>query len=115
MTPGQNVGQVGWGGRGSAQRIDLGFGGKRLQREPAGDSCRREDVHPAFDPAKGLIAQSVGPEDRRERRLSLTEAGVALEQALSAPQRALMAGAYRAAGAEAVAGFRKVLAGLSRR
>jgi DNA-binding MarR family transcriptional regulator len=65
--------------------------------------------------AKGLIAQSVGTEDRRERRLSLTEAGVALEQALSAPQRALMAGAYRAAGAEAVAGFRKVLAGLSRR
>ena len=65
--------------------------------------------------AKGLIAQSVGTEDRRERRLSLTEAGTALEQALSAPQRALMAGAYRAAGAEAVAGFRKVLAGLSRR
>jgi len=64
--------------------------------------------------AKGLIAQSVGTEDRRERRLSLTESGVALEQALSAPQRALMAGAYRAAGAEAVAGFRKVLAGLSR-
>ena len=65
--------------------------------------------------AKGLIAQSIGTEDRRERRLSLTDAGVALEQALSAPQRALMAGAYRAAGAEAVAGFRKVLAGLSRR
>lgn len=65
--------------------------------------------------AKGLIAQSVGTEDRRERRLSLTEAGVALEQTLSAPQRALMAGAYRAAGAEAVAGFRTVLAGLSRR
>jgi DNA-binding MarR family transcriptional regulator len=65
--------------------------------------------------AKGLISQSVGTEDRRERRLNLTEAGVALEQALSSPQRALMAGAYRAAGAEAVAGFRTVLAGLSRR
>ena len=65
--------------------------------------------------AKGLLTQSVGAEDRRERRLSLTEAGQALEQALSAPQRALMAGAYRSAGAEAVNGFRTVLTGLRRR
>ena len=65
--------------------------------------------------AKGLIAHSAGTEDRRERRLSLTEAGTQLEQALSAPQRALMANAYRNAGAEAVAGFRNVLAGLNRR
>ena len=40
---------------------------------------------------------------------------VALEFALTAPQRALMANAYRAAGAEAVAGFRNVLAGLKPR
>ena len=65
--------------------------------------------------ARGLIAQSVGNEDRRERRLTLTEAGQALEQALTAPQRALMANAYRAAGAEAVAGFRTVLGGLRKR
>jgi len=65
--------------------------------------------------ARGLLAQSVGTEDRRERRLSLTETGQALEQALSGPQRALMANAYRAAGAEAVAGFRTVLGGLGRR
>lgn len=65
--------------------------------------------------AKGLAGQSAGAEDRRERRLNLTEAGQALEQALSAPQRALMAGAYRSAGAEAVGGFRTVLAGLRRR
>jgi DNA-binding MarR family transcriptional regulator len=65
--------------------------------------------------AKGLLSQSVGAEDRRERRLILTEAGHALEQALSAPQRALIAGAYRSAGAEAVSGFRTVLAGLRRR
>jgi DNA-binding MarR family transcriptional regulator len=65
--------------------------------------------------AKGLVTQSVGTEDRRERRLALTEAGQALEQALSAPQRALMASAYRNAGAEAVAGFRTVLTGLRRR
>lgn len=64
---------------------------------------------------RGLLAQAKGTEDRRERRLSLTEAGVALELALSAPQRALMANAYRNAGAEAVAGFRNVLAGLKPR
>jgi len=65
--------------------------------------------------AKGLVSQSVGSADRRERRLKLTEAGQALEQALTAPQRTLMASAYRAAGADAVAGFRTVLAGLRRR
>jgi DNA-binding MarR family transcriptional regulator len=65
--------------------------------------------------AKGLLTQSVGTKDRRERRLTLTEAGQALEQALSAPQRTLMANAYRNAGAEAVAGFRTVLTGLRRR
>ena len=65
--------------------------------------------------AKGLMNQTVGSEDRRERRLALTEAGQALEQALTAPQRALMANAYRAAGAEAVSGFRTVLTGLRKR
>ncbi|MGH7006762.1 MAG: MarR family transcriptional regulator, partial [Alphaproteobacteria bacterium] len=62
-----------------------------------------------------LISQSVGSEDRRERRLRLSDGGAALEQSLSAPQRALMASAYRSAGAEAVAGIRNVLAGLNRR
>ena len=65
--------------------------------------------------AKGLLSQTVGSADRRERRLALTEAGQALEQALTAPQRALMANAYRAAGAEAVSGFRTVLTGLRKR
>ena len=65
--------------------------------------------------AKDLAAQTVGTDDRRERRLSLTEKGLALELALTAPQRALMARAYRAAGAEAVAGFRTVLGGLRKR
>ena len=65
--------------------------------------------------AKGLMSQAVGSEDRRERRLALSEAGQALEQALTAPQRALVANAYRAAGAEAVSGFRTVLTGLRKR
>ena len=65
--------------------------------------------------AKGLASQTIGSDDRRERRLALTEAGQSLELALTAPQRALMANAYRAAGAEAVAGFRTVLTGLRKR
>jgi DNA-binding MarR family transcriptional regulator len=65
--------------------------------------------------AKGLLSQTVGSADRRERRLALTEAGQTLEQALTAPQRALVANAYRAAGAEAVSGFRTVLTGLRKR
>ncbi len=65
--------------------------------------------------AKGLIAQTVGTDDRRERRLTLTDKGQSLEHALTAPQRALMANAYRSAGADAVAGFRTVLGGLRKR
>lgn len=65
--------------------------------------------------AKGLAVQAIGTDDRRERRLTLTEKGQAFEMALTAPQRALMAHAYRAAGAEAVAGFRTVLGGLRKR
>jgi DNA-binding MarR family transcriptional regulator len=65
--------------------------------------------------ARGLASQTVGADDRRERRLTLTEKGRTFELALTAPQRALMAQAYRAAGAEAVAGFRAVLGGLRKR
>ncbi|MEJ6396429.1 MarR family winged helix-turn-helix transcriptional regulator [Yoonia sp. 208BN28-4] len=57
----------------------------------------------------GLVASSVGQQDRRERHLHLTEAGAALERALSDAQRDRMRSAYRAAGPEAVAGFRRVL------
>jgi hypothetical protein len=43
------------------------------------------------------------------RHLYLTQAGDALETELSEAQRARMRTAYRAAGPEAVAGFRQVL------
>ncbi|MGY6410520.1 MAG: MarR family winged helix-turn-helix transcriptional regulator [Alkalilacustris sp.] len=59
--------------------------------------------------ADGLVESRVGRSDRRERNLHLTEAGEALERRLSAAQRARMRAAYRAAGPEAVAGFRQVL------
>lgn len=57
----------------------------------------------------GLVEARVGRRDRRERNLHLTEAGADLERALSEAQRARMRAAYRAAGPQAVAGFRLVL------
>lgn len=57
----------------------------------------------------GLVDSRVGRADKRERHLHLTEAGDALEQRLSAAQRLRMRAAYRDAGPEAVAGFRRVL------
>ena len=57
----------------------------------------------------GLVESRVGTRDKRERHLYLTEAGAALERALSDAQRARMRAAYRVAGPEAVAGFRTVL------
>ncbi len=59
--------------------------------------------------ADGLVLSKVGTLDKRERNLELTETGLALEQQLSEAQRRRMRVAYRAAGPEAVAGFRKVL------
>lgn len=61
---------------------------------------------------EGYVLQEQGVRDRRQRLLSLTGKGRALEERLSAAQRALIAGAYREAGAEAVEGFRKVLLGV---
>ena len=57
----------------------------------------------------GLVQSKVGKSDKRERHLYLTEAGEALERKLSDAQRARMRAAYRAAGPQAVAGFRQVL------
>lgn len=57
----------------------------------------------------GLVESRVGDRDKRERHLTLTEDGAALERALSDAQRDRMRTAYRAAGPSAVAGFRQVL------
>jgi len=57
----------------------------------------------------GLVESRIGTRDKRERNLFLTEAGAALERELSDAQRCRMRDAYRAAGPEAVAGFRQVL------
>ena len=57
----------------------------------------------------GLVDSRVGTRDKRERHLFLTEKGAGLERALSEAQRNRMRDAFRAAGPEAVAGFRAVL------
>ncbi len=57
----------------------------------------------------GLVESRVGRTDRRERNLYLTAQGATLERALSEAQRDRMRAAYRAAGPQAVAGFRQVL------
>lgn len=57
----------------------------------------------------GLVESRVGRRDKRERHLYLTEKGATLERELSEAQRVRMRAAYRAAGPQAVAGFRQVL------
>lgn len=59
--------------------------------------------------AAGLIERRPGLDDRRERRLFLTAAGAAAEDEVSAALRERLAQAFRACGAEAVAGARLVL------
>ena len=56
-----------------------------------------------------LVDSRVGTRDKRERHLFLTPKGAVLERELSEAQRNRMRDAYRAAGPEAVAGFRTVL------
>ncbi|HET6519553.1 MAG TPA: MarR family transcriptional regulator [Geminicoccaceae bacterium] len=60
----------------------------------------------------GLVDQKPGRRDRRQRLLELTEPGRELCERLDRLQRRRLAAACRAAGAEAVAGFREVLRGL---
>jgi DNA-binding MarR family transcriptional regulator len=60
-----------------------------------------------------FITVDSGLQDRRQRRLSLTPQGEAVERESTKAQRALFASAYRQAGAEAVEGFRQVLGRLA--
>lgn len=57
----------------------------------------------------GMVESRIGTRDKRERNLILTDAGKALEHQLSEAQRGRMRAAFRAAGPEAVSGFRQVL------
>ena len=61
---------------------------------------------------QGYVAQLPGRSDRRQRLLSLTDAGQALERRLFERQRERLAVAYREAGGPAVEGFRRVMRGV---
>ena len=61
---------------------------------------------------QGYVEQSAGRSDRRQRLLTLTAAGQALERRLFERQRERLVSAYRDAGAPAVEGFRRVMRGV---
>lgn len=60
----------------------------------------------------GFVQQTPGRTDRRQRLLSLTPTGAALERKLFEAQRERLTAAFREAGGPAVEGFRKVLRGM---
>ena len=62
--------------------------------------------------ARGLVVQAVGTRDRRQRMLTLTAAGAALEAELFARLEGGVKRAYGDAGQSAVTGFWAVLIGL---
>jgi DNA-binding MarR family transcriptional regulator len=58
---------------------------------------------------EGYVSQVAGYEDRRLRLLTLTDKGKALERRLFDVQRDKLSKAYRAAGPQAVQGFRTLM------
>jgi DNA-binding MarR family transcriptional regulator len=61
---------------------------------------------------RGYVTQATGRADRRQRLLTLTPAGQALERRLFERQRERLLAAYREAGPAAVEGFRRVMRGI---
>jgi DNA-binding MarR family transcriptional regulator len=61
----------------------------------------------------GLVARAPGLADRRQRRLALTLAGREAERAVTTALRDRLSLVLRAAGADAVAGARSILAALA--
>ncbi len=61
---------------------------------------------------QGLVQNTPGRTDRRQRLLALTDAGRTLERRLFERQRDRLAAAYREAGGPAVDGFRRVMRGI---
>lgn len=62
--------------------------------------------------AEALIERRADRRDRRQRPIHLTERGQELDEQLNLRLRRRIAEAYRAAGAQAVAGYHEVLLGL---
>ena len=61
---------------------------------------------------RGFVMQEAGVTDRRQRLLFLTDEGKSLERKISNVQQQQVAKAFREAGGDAVAGYRRVLEGL---
>lgn len=61
---------------------------------------------------EGYVEHVKGTHDRRQRLLSLSEKGSALERRLFESQRECLSRAYREAGGQAVEGFKRVVRGL---
>ena len=61
----------------------------------------------------GFVERKPGMQDRRTRQLRLSQKGIQLESALWEAQRPRLVRAFREAGPDAVAGFRRVLTGLA--
>ena len=61
----------------------------------------------------GYVERKAGLRDRRTRQLKLTAKGTALDAALWETQRPRLVRAFREAGPDAVAGFRRVLGGIA--
>lgn len=61
---------------------------------------------------QGYVAQTPGRSDRRQRLLTLTPAGQALERRLFERQREVLTRAYREVDVASVEGFRRVLRGI---
>jgi DNA-binding MarR family transcriptional regulator len=61
----------------------------------------------------GFVERKTGMQDRRTRCLQVTLAGRQLADAIWSAQRPLIAAAFRAAGQDAVNGYRKVLIGMT--
>jgi len=60
----------------------------------------------------GYVVHAPGRSDRRQRLLTLTQKGEALERRLFERQRDTLSRAYRDSGAQAVEGFRRVMLGM---
>ena len=58
---------------------------------------------------QGLVAYTLAPHDKRQRQLALTEAGRALEQKLTEPQRMLFDAALKSGGSRGEEAWRRVM------
>ncbi len=61
---------------------------------------------------EGFVEQRTDAADRRRRLLALTPKGMELDKQLTKRQSLRIAGAYLAAGPQAISGFRQILRGL---